>query len=157
MKHLRHLKAVTQSDVQVIEEKERTYMGSWKLAGGRSAWFMLRRNMDRLITIMQRPEPCYTPEIIKKAVHDVSAPPIQPGIFKYLYDCAVAEDVFAKIVEDPSGKDGSMLACLRDLRRYCLLVEAEMVARGVVVPEGTPISPFGPGTPEDGGHHARDF
>lgn len=41
-------------------------------------------------------------------------------------------DIFELIEKDPSGKDGCALAEIRDLRRYLLLVEAEMMARGVV-------------------------
>ena len=33
------------------------------------------------------------------------------------------------------GEDGSALACVRDMRNYLLLIEAEMVARGVVMVE----------------------
>lgn len=48
-------------------------------------------------------------------------------------------DVFAAIEADPSGADGSALACIRDMRNYLLLIEAEMAARGVVhVPPPTP-------------------
>lgn len=43
-----------------------------------------------------------------------------------------AYDIFHYIETDPSGADGSALAEVRDLRRYLLLVEAEMVVRGVV-------------------------
>ena len=39
-------------------------------------------------------------------------------------------DIFAAIRKDPSGKDGSMLAEIRDLRRYLMLVEAEAYAQG---------------------------
>ena len=155
MIHLSHLKTVNQSDMIVLEDKERTYKGSWKRAGGRSAWFMLRRNMDRLITIMQPPPKQHTLATIKKVVNDPQSAAYHPGVYKYLYECYLSEDVFAKIMEDPSGKDGSMLACLRDLRRYCILVEAEMIARGVVVPEGI-ASEYKPGTPEDGGHHDKE-
>lgn len=56
-------------------------------------------------------------------------------------------DIFAAISVDPSGADGSALACVRDLRNYLTLIEAEMVSRGVVV-LSTP-----PGTPEGGGRH----
>jgi len=36
-------------------------------------------------------------------------------------------DIFEKIrAEGLSGPDGSLIACIRDLRRYLLLVEAEM-------------------------------
>jgi hypothetical protein len=169
MMHLMHLNAVTLSDMSVLKEKERTYMGSWKRAGGRSAWFMLRRNMDRLITMMQPPPKHHTLAVIKKVVNDAQSAAYHPGVYKYLYECYLSEDVFAKIMEDPSGRDGSMLACLRDLRRYCILVEAEMIARGVVVPEGDILTKQAaakslidwaennqPGTPEDGGHHDKE-
>jgi hypothetical protein len=40
---------------------------------------------------------------------------------------SVSYDVFAKIREEGlEGPDGSLIACVRDLRRYLLLVEAEM-------------------------------
>lgn len=41
-------------------------------------------------------------------------------------------DIFRGIENNPSGKDGTVIAEIRDLRRYLLLVEAEMVARGVL-------------------------
>ncbi len=47
-----------------------------------------------------------------------------------------------------SGADGTMLAEIRDLRRYLILVEAELMARH---PEDYPR----PGTPADGGHYER--
>lgn len=41
-------------------------------------------------------------------------------------------DVFRAVEAQPVGVDGSVLAEVRDLRRYLVLVEAEMTARGVV-------------------------
>lgn len=41
-------------------------------------------------------------------------------------------DIFAAIEANPEGGDGTALDALRDLRNYLNLVEAEMVARGVV-------------------------
>jgi len=38
-------------------------------------------------------------------------------------------DIFKKIEDDMTGKDGTVLAEIRDLRRYLLLVEAEMLWR----------------------------
>jgi hypothetical protein len=98
----------------------------------------------------------------------------------YLTACYSAENIFAMIRRDPTGKDGSVLAEIRDLRRYLLLVEAEMISRGVVSGQDTvervvprydlpagQIADFTiavrdfdgdvvvPGTPEDGGQHAR--
>ncbi len=48
-------------------------------------------------------------------------------------------NIFAAIEAKPSGGDGSTLAEVRDLRRYLLLVEAEMVSRGVVKYEESPV------------------
>jgi len=40
---------------------------------------------------------------------------------------SVGYDIFTKIREEGlEGPDGSLIACVRDLRRYLLLVEAEM-------------------------------
>lgn len=41
-------------------------------------------------------------------------------------------DIFAAIEEHPLGGDGTALDAIRDVRNYLLLIEAEMVARGVV-------------------------
>ncbi len=56
-------------------------------------------------------------------------------------------DIFAHINNDATGADGTVLAEIRDLRQYLILIEAEMYARGCI--------PVGPGTPEDGGHHEK--
>lgn len=58
--------------------------------------------------------------------------------------------------EGLAGPDGSVIACIRDLRRYLLLVEAEMTERAESQkPLETTVRTEGPGTPEDGGHHAK--
>jgi hypothetical protein len=46
-------------------------------------------------------------------------------------------DIFAGIEQHPGGEDGTVLAEVRDLRRYLALVEAEMRQRGVVKGEAT--------------------
>jgi hypothetical protein len=137
----RYLKPVALEDVRFVIEKDTSYAASWKQSGGRSAWFMLKRKMDRLIAIM----------------HDHDLP-------RTLAEAMRQDDIFAKIKEKPGGEDGSTIAEIRDLRRYLLLVEAEMINEKVVVPPlaadlRRPLPPEanGPGTPEDGGHHARDI
>lgn len=41
---------------------------------------------------------------------------------------SVGYDIFAKIQQEGlQGPDGSLIACVRDLRRYLLLLEAEMM------------------------------
>jgi len=149
MNHMNHIVSVTANDVNVLREKESTYAGSWKRAGGRSAWFMMRRNMDRLITMMKPPE---VPELfrvqnMRDLAENIDKAEFGGGVMnvevhtsahnyvadlKFLCDSHVAEDIFAKIQEHPAGEDGTVLACLRDLRRYLVLIEAEMVAEGTV-------------------------
>lgn len=41
-------------------------------------------------------------------------------------------DIFAAVAAQPEGGDGTVLDAIRDLRNYLTLVEAEMVAQGVV-------------------------
>lgn len=72
-------------------------------------------------------------------------------------------DIFSGVDADASGRDGSVLAELRDLRQYLLLVESEMVARKRVTIQNPDlevpdqgvglVSISVPGTPEDGGQH----
>jgi hypothetical protein len=63
------------------------------------------------------------------------------------------------IFKDPGdGHDGTPLAEIRDLRRYLLLIESELIAQGQIYIDSIPSSQddlFRPGTPDDGGHHAR--
>jgi hypothetical protein len=55
-------------------------------------------------------------------------------------------DIFQALMNDEfPGEDGTVLAEIRDLRCYLLLVEAEYLARMSHM-----------GSPEDGSHHARE-
>lgn len=130
MDHMRYLRDVALADVAHLEEKEKTYRGSWKRRGGRGVFHVgLARVWDRLENIAT----------------------------------GGGEDIFG-IIEaesdtlDPAtgaARDGTLLACVRDLRTYLMLIEAECLSRGMA---GRPVSrekpPYVPGTPEDGGHHA---
>lgn len=146
MDHLNYLDTVRSADVALLREKEKTYQGSWKKGGGRSAWYMARRNMDRLITMLTQPQPpstfnqknvADTIDAIKNGGPMPGTPEATVEILTHLQKSYVAEDVFARIEEDPSGADGTVLACIRDLRCYFTLIEAEMMARGVVIPVGS--------------------
>ena len=55
-------------------------------------------------------------------------------------------DVFDLSFISTKGYDGTLVAELQDLRRYLLLIEAEIYARE---------EPNRPGTPDDGGHHIK--
>jgi hypothetical protein len=150
MDHMNFIVDIGVNDVTVLREKEATYQGSWKKAGGRSAWFMMRRNMDRLITMLAPPpEPKgygFNLQNVDDTIAALGAAkpapprgesyvnlPGTPGttvaILQHIRDCFVAEDIFVKIQEHPGGEDGTVLAVVRDLRRYLLLVEAEMASR----------------------------
>ena len=137
-RHHPYLAAVAQEDVRFLLEKDRSYGASWKLAGGRSAWFMLRRKMDRMIEMLKRPElPGFSLEDVNRILPVTPTSHVEHHLvretdLRHLIAAYRAEDIFGMIEADPSGRDGSVLAEVRDLRRYLLLVEAEMVARGVV-------------------------
>src|ERR1044072_823313 len=147
MNHMQHLESVALSDCAVLQSKEATYQGSRKRAGGRSAWFMARRNLDRLITMMsprEFPEYIKTYENVRSTVraldhtvHYNFAPLGQQAvpyhctieatraILEMLMDSYESEDIFMKIRANPGGEDGTVLACLRDAGRCFPLVEAE--------------------------------
>lgn len=124
MGHLNYLSIVAQKDVDFVVMREGTYQGSWKRSGGRSAWFMLKRKIDRLTTMLARPKPNAGVTLEIQLALEMKA-----------------EDVFENIKVDPSGKDGTVLAEIRDLRQYLLLVEAEMMSRGLVAKPGANAKP----------------
>lgn len=141
MKHMIHLVEVAAGDVQVLRNKEATYQGSWKMSGGRSAWFMLKRNIDRLANMLAPPAEDIegvhqlVEHIIAKSGGDDGGITSQERVtLRRLADLVGAEDIFAKIKAAPLGEDGTVLAVVRDLRRYLMLVEAEMISRGDVSP-----------------------
>ena len=132
---------LAQNDVNFLMYKDATYRGSWKRGGGRSAWWMLRRKIDRLLELMRPPAP---PEGWPTSVqHTIANTDL-------LLRMSRADDIFAQIQARPRGEDGTVLAEVRDLRRYLLLVEAEAVATGYVEIDRPP----GDG-PDDENLHAR--
>lgn len=113
MAHLDYLGRVAQEDVQEILRKEKTYKGSWKARGGVGAFMMLARKWDRL-------EGMLTGARDGVGVYDI-------------FGAILAEtDAPGSELAAPPGEDGTVLAEIRDLRRYLLLVEAEMMAQGVI-------------------------
>lgn len=132
--HLDYLARVADMDVEHILEKERTYQGSWKKSGGRSAWFMVKRKIDRLL-VMLAPVPwpeSFKPEDLDEIADNPKDCVLSPELAGWVRDVVSSEDIFEAIHRKPSGADGTVLAEVRDLRRYLLLIEAEMMARGVV-------------------------
>lgn len=82
--------------------------------------------------------------------------------------CECSYDIFELISKEGlEGADGTAIAEIRDLRRYLLLIEAEMISRVSLndQPSDSKLFPgvglkehyeyhYRPDTPEDGGHHA---
>jgi hypothetical protein len=107
MDHMKYIRQVANEDIATLEVKERTYQGSWKLSGGRSAWFMLKRKIDRIIVMMET-SPEETDPVKLRAEHDIF--------------------LRAELDEVP-GQDGTLAAEINDLRQYLMLVKAELLNR----------------------------
>lgn len=137
-RHHAYLAEVAMEDVRYVTGKDISYGASWKLSGGRSAWFMLKRKIDRLCEMLKRPEgpPGFEESLTSRADPPSEGLSISQEAYHFLRQCLSSEDIFAKIRQAPSGDDGTVLAEMRDLRRYLLLVESEMMAAGYVAKPG---------------------
>ena len=109
--HLTYLDEVGRDDVGGLEVAERNYGSSWKKRGGIGAFMMLSRKGDRI-------ENALRPMEDDEARANLKAHHVAPW------------DIFGAIAADtrPEG----IIDDIRDLRRYLLLVESEMRARGAV-------------------------
>lgn len=110
-----HLEAVAQSDVDGLKKAQESYGDSWKRRGGVGAFMMLARKWDRL-------ENALNPE---RVPGDQREAPIAARAMKPV----PAFDIFAGTAADPRGE--GLIDDIRDLRRYLMLVEAELLSRGV--------------------------
>lgn len=103
--HHVHLAGVACEDVAHVRQKDLSYGASWKKRGGVGAFMMLARKWDRLENILQD----------------------DPHNYDILRAIRQQTNDLRRLDRDP-GEDGSILAEVRDLRRYLLLVEAEAIA-----------------------------
>lgn len=103
-RHHNFLADILEDDLKYVTVKDRSYGASWKKRGGVGAFMMLARKWDRLENMMQ-----------------------EKGVQYNIFRCIEIEGRI-------QGEDGTALAEIRDLRRYLLLVEAEMMAQGHVLP-----------------------
>lgn len=152
MNHLSHLRTVAMEDVSEIERKEATYQGSWRRGGGVNAWHMARRKIDRLM-VMLAPPSASDVQNLKDFVDNVhrAGDSVRDEVdgehnlwyvrfhthpkmmAKVLMRFASGEDIFQAMDADQSGADGTVLAEVRDLRRYLLLFEARLLAERPMV------------------------
>lgn len=105
---LQELDAIAQEDAAGLKKAFQEYGPSWKQRGGVGAFMMLARNWDR---INRKLEPAPTEDPV--------------GLSRLGY---TPWDIFAAYAADPAPE--GMADHVRDLRRYLMLVEAEMRARG---------------------------
>ena len=111
VEHMEFLEVVAEDDVAHLRDKERTYKGSWKQRGGVGAFMMLARKWDRL------------EEMVK--AEGMTLPGGMSGT-------ADRYDIFQHAHAN-NGREG-VLAQVGDLRRYLMLVEAELRAQGLQPP-----------------------
>ena len=104
--YLDHINDIATDDVGGLRKAQESYGDSWKRRGGVGAFMMLARKWDRL------------ENRCKSLLSD-----------KEGRDCAYPFDIFGHIAADERSE--GLIDDVRDLRRYLLLVEAEMRARGV--------------------------
>src|ERR1017187_1309296 len=99
-KYREKLVDVVAEDVRFLLEKDKAYNGSWKRGGGWSAWFMLKRKIDRLNELMRPPEP---PPGWPDSL------PVNALTTDRLRSMAMSGDIFARIDARPAGEDGTVL------------------------------------------------
>ena len=110
--HLAFLPEIAQEDVDQLNQKEREYGASWKKRGGVGAFMMLARKWDRLENMVD-----------ELKVYDT--PTGKAGFYAGPYD------IFSHVEgSEREGKSAeALLDTIGDLRRYLMLVEAEMRSR----------------------------
>lgn len=106
------LKKIADADVEGLLEAEKHYGDSWKQRGGVGAFMMLARKWDR----------------IEKRVSEVPVAMVDVGDPNPIPDNGDRYDIFQHIFADP--RPEGLIDDVRDLRRYLMLVEAEMVSQG---------------------------
>ena len=110
--YMDYLQQVADNDVAELQKKDKEYGGSWLKRGGVGAFMMLARKWDRIEEQVKHPLPHFD-----------------------------TYDVLAIGIVDVDKKD-SILDDIGDLRRYLMLVEAEILHQTTT--QGSLIS--GPGT-----------
>lgn len=115
--NLDHLETVAREDVEGLKKAQKSYGDSWKKRGGVGAFMMLARKWDRLEEAL-RPGDGAAQGVARVALKSDDHAACAPfDIFR-----AAELDTRAEgIIDD-----------IRDLRRYFLLVESELRARGTV-------------------------
>lgn len=110
MSYADRLEGLAAQDARILREKDKEYGGSWLKRGGVGAFMMLARKVDR---IEQAVDPTKVPGDQREA-------PISASCGKSV----AAYDIIEAAIAD--GREEGILDDIGDLRRYLLLVEAEV-------------------------------
>jgi len=105
------LDTVAAGDVAGLRKAEESYGDSWKKRGGVGAFMMLARKWDRIEKQVKEEEAAGSDDDTQQGT------------------AVVMWDILAHIQADP--REEGLIDDIRDLRRYLMLVEAEVRARQV--------------------------
>lgn len=122
--NLDYVDAITASDASALKRAFQSYGDSWKKRGGVGAFMMLARKWDRLENRLTNP-----PQV----VDDYDDPADHANGMRQSHPAFITYDIFNAIASDdrPEG----IINDIRDLRRYLVLVEAEMMVEEMVPEE----------------------
>jgi len=109
MSYADRLEGIATNDAQVLREKDKEYGGSWLKRGGVGAFMMLCRKWDRLETQVSKHIPDTDDGDDMDRIHF-------PGVDRF--------DIIGHALKDR--REEGILDDIGDLRRYLLLVEAEV-------------------------------
>lgn len=117
--HLAYLPDIAKQDVEQLNQKEREYGASWKKRGGVGAFMMLARKWDRVENMVDEMRTYEFQKTDNERVY-----PTQQYV-------AGPYDIFSHVQgsELENGDAEALLDTIGDLRRYLMLVEAEMRSR----------------------------
>lgn len=118
--HLDHLRSIVEEDIAQLNQKEREYGASWKKRGGVGAFMMLARKWDRLENQVDELKTYIMP-----VGDDFGGSRKEPTFVAGPYD--IFSHVEGSELEGKSAE--ALIDTIGDLRRYLMLVEAEMRAR----------------------------
>jgi len=122
-RHLPFMQGIADADVAQLQQKDREYGASWKSRGGVGAFMMLARKWDRLENMVRAARLYMGKDSVG---HDMTVEASKFDILDH-----------ARGSELENGDAEALLDTIGDLRRYLLLVEAEVIAaRPGAVPPG---------------------
>lgn len=113
MSYIRRIGGIATNDIATLTRKDAEYGGSWLKRGGVGAFMMLARKIDRLEQAMEKEM-----RVATELFMDGSKAPGRP-IDRF--------DIIERALAD--GREEGILDDIGDLRRYLLLVEAEIRER----------------------------